>query len=158
MHAKWDALPKKESIPAITFWNSKHPLLARSRFLRAAVRSALWLHHAHPFVAATAKDLSHAEKQRVWSRSCGLQDSLQCSDCALSCAMRLLETNEQLIVEIELLAAVGWKFGGQPFSCPHSQNVTHCRKQICSTCLRNPFLPLLLGIPSIHSLPEASGS
>ena len=25
-------------------------------------------------------------------------------------------------------------------------------------CLRNPFLPLLLGIPSIHSLPEASGS
>ena len=156
MHAKWDALPKKESIPAITFWNSKHPLLARSRFLRAAVRSALWLHHAHPFVAATAKDLSHAEKQRVWSRSCGLQDSLQCSDCALSCAMRLLETNEQLIVEIELLAAVGWKFGGQPFSCPHSQNVTHCRKQICSTCLFKESIPAITFGNSKHPLPTRS--
>ena len=42
------------------------------------------------------KNLSHAEKQRVWSRSCGLQDLLQCSDCALSCAMWLLQVNEQL--------------------------------------------------------------
>ena len=45
----------EESIPAITFGNSKHPLPARSRFLRAAVRSALWLHHAHPFVAVAGK-------------------------------------------------------------------------------------------------------
>ena len=37
------------------------------------------------FVAATEKD--NAEKQRVLSRSCGLQDLLQCSDCALNCAM-----------------------------------------------------------------------
>ena len=42
------------------------------------------------------KSQSHAEKQRVWSRSCGLQDLLQCSDCALSCGMRLLQTNEHL--------------------------------------------------------------
>ena len=137
--AKWDALPKKESIPAtITFWISKHPLPTRSfRFLRVTLCSALWLHHAHPFVAATAKDLSHAEKQRVWSWSCGLQDLLQCSDCALSCAMRLLQTNhnQPTLVEIELLATVGRKWGCQPFSCPCSQNVTHCRMEICSTCL-----------------------
>ena len=43
------------------------------------------------------KSMSYAEKQRVWSRSCGLQDLLQCSDCALSCAMWLLQTNEQLL-------------------------------------------------------------
>ena len=70
----------KTSIPAVPFWNSKHPLPTRSRFLRATVRStssALWLHHAHPFVAATEKNLSHAEKQKVWSRSCGLQDLLR---------------------------------------------------------------------------------
>ena len=136
--AKWDALPKKESIPAITFWISEHPLPTRSfRFLRVTLCSALWLHHAHPFVAATAKDLSHAEMQRVWSWSCGLQDLLQCSDCALSCAMRLLQTNhnQPTLVEIELLATVGWKWGCQPFSCPCSQNVTHCRMEICSTCL-----------------------
>ena len=34
---------------------------------------------------------------------------------------------------IELLTTVGWKWGCQLFSCP-SQNVTHCRKEICSTC------------------------
>ena len=40
--------------------------------------------------------------------------------------------------EIEILASVGWKCCRQPFSCPCSQNVTHCRKEICSawwTCL-----------------------
>ena len=86
----WTCL-SKESIPATPFWISKHPLPARSRFLRATVgspSSALCLHHAHPFVSA--------QKQRVWSQSCGLHDFLQCSDCALSCALWLLQTNEQL--------------------------------------------------------------
>ena len=90
----------QESIPAIPFGYSKHPLPARKRFLRAAVSStcfALWLHPAHPFVAAAGKTLSDAEKQRVWSRSCGSQDLLQCSDCALSRAIWLLQTNEQLL-------------------------------------------------------------
>ena len=60
----------EESIPAIPFGNFNHPLPSTSRFLRAAARSttsALWLHHAHPFVAASGKDrksLSHAEKHR----------------------------------------------------------------------------------------------
>ena len=83
----------KESIPAIRLWNSKHPLPslpARSRFQRLAkcsTSSAFWQHHAHPFVAAAKVNPSHDEKQRVWSRSCFLQDLLQCSDCALSCSM-----------------------------------------------------------------------
>ena len=60
------------------------------------------------------------------------------------------------IVDVQLFAIVGWKWGCQPFSCRCSQNVTHCRKEVRSTCfLRNPFPPFLLGIPSIHSLPEA---
>ena len=42
------------------------------------------------------RNVSHVKKQSVWSRSCGLQDLLQCSDCALSCAMWLLQTTEQL--------------------------------------------------------------
>ena len=61
-----------------------------------STRFASWLHHVHPFVAAADKNLSHAETQRVWSRSWGLQDLLQCSDCALSHAIRLLQTNDQL--------------------------------------------------------------
>ena len=106
MFGKCDSLPKrdlfdclsnKESMPSV---KSKPPLPTRSlRSLRAAAHSnssGLCLHHAHPFVAAAEKHLSHAEKQRVWSRSCGVQDFLQYCDCALSCGMRLLQTNEHL--------------------------------------------------------------
>ena len=95
---------KRNTFKTFPFWNSKHPLPTRSRFLRATVgstSSALCLHHAHPFVSATEKIRKmpvscHEEKQRVWSRSCGLQDLLQCSDCALSCSVWLLQTKEQL--------------------------------------------------------------
>ena len=45
--------------------------------VRLPRRPALWLRHADPFVAAAEKKLSHAEKQRVWSRSCDLQELLQ---------------------------------------------------------------------------------
>ena len=47
------------------------------------------------------------------------------------------------IVEIQLLASVGWKWGYQAFSCPRPLNVTHCRKEICSTSLSKgiQFLP-----------------
>ena len=94
----------KESMPFDPFVKSKPPLPTRSLSSRErqCVRQlciSLWLHHAHPFVAAAEKgrkSMSYAEKQRVWSRSCGLQDLLQCSDCALSCAMWLLQTNELL--------------------------------------------------------------
>ena len=59
MFATYDDMLFSESIPAIPFWNSKPPLPTRSlRFLRAAApssTSALWLHHAHPFVAAAGK-------------------------------------------------------------------------------------------------------
>ena len=108
----------------------------------ATTSSALCLHFAckrsHPFnpFVEDSGFASHAKKQRVWSRSCCLQALLQYCDCALSCAMRLLQ-NQGTLVEIELLATVGWKRGCQPFSCPCSQNVTHRRKEICSTYLLN---------------------
>ena len=69
----------KESIQAIPLGYSKHPLLTRGRFLRVAApstSSTLCLHHSHPFAAAEGKNQSHAEKQKVWSRSCRLQDEL----------------------------------------------------------------------------------
>ena len=74
------------------------------------------------------KNLSYAEKQRVWSWSCGLQDLLQmqwlCSHlCYVTAA------NQWRTVEIELLASMIWKRGCQPSSCRCSQNVTHCRKR-----------------------------
>ena len=59
------------------------------------------------------------------------------------CSQLCYETaaNQRTLVEIELLATVGWKWGCQPFSCPCSQNVTHCRKEICSTCLFKTSIP-----------------
>ena len=53
------ATPQLRSTTAIPFGISKHPLPTRSlRFLRVGVRStsfAVWMHHAHPFVAAAGK-------------------------------------------------------------------------------------------------------
>ena len=65
MFAKCEALPKGDLFDMLVKGNpcllkSKHLVPTRSRFLRAAVRStrsALWLHHAHPFVAAAEKGL-----------------------------------------------------------------------------------------------------
>ena len=99
-----------------------------------------------PSLQLKKKDLSHAEKQRVWSRSCGLQELLQYTDCA---PMWLLQT--------KFLASVEWKQGCQPFSCPCSQNVTHCRKEIYATCLSKASIPAIPSGNSKHP-PEASGS
>ena len=86
----------KESIPAILFGNSKDPTPTRSYCIMPI-----------PSLQIKNKIQSHAQKQRVWSLSCGLQDLLQCNNCALSCALWLLQTNDS-IVEIELLATVSW--------------------------------------------------
>ena len=51
----------------------------------------------------------------------------------LSVVLSLLQANDSF-VEIELLATVSWACGCQPFSCRCSQNVTHCRKELCWTC------------------------
>ena len=161
----WTGL-SKESIPAIPFGISKHPLPTRNRFMRGTVRStnsALCLHHAHPFVAAAETNESHAEKQRVWSRSCGLQGLLRTIHWVIvskvwvtgywlcSQLWHVTAANQWRIVEIdkiEILASVGWKWGCQPFSCRCSQNVTDYRKEICWTGLSKE------SIPSTQSLPE----
>ena len=125
------------SIPTIPCVNSKHPVPTRSLrfFLRAAAcstSSALWLHHAQASVV-TAGKACLMQRSRVWSQSCGLQDLLQCSD-VLSELCYVTAANQRTLVEIELLATVSWKWGCRPFSCRCSQNVPHCRKEICSTC------------------------
>ena len=54
---------------------------------------------------------------------------------------------------------MGWKWGCQPFSCRCSQNVTHCRKEICSTCLSYLFkesIPTISFGHSKHPLPARS--
>ena len=47
------------------------------------------------------------------------------------------------VVEIECLAIVGSNWGCQPFSCRCSQNVTHCRNEVCSTYLFKASIPAI---------------
>ena len=58
-------------------------------------------------------------------------------------------TKQWRIVEIEFLATVGRKRGCQPFSCPSSKNVRHCRKEICSTCLLQESMPFVKSKPPL---------
>ena len=180
-----------------------------------------------------------AEKERVWSRSCGLQDMLQYTDCAplwllqtkllasagwkrgcehfgcrcsqhvgswdlrhsppvlhYGCIMSIpslqlqkkpvicreaeglvtelwsprfvtiqwlcsqsfyvTAANQWTIVEMELLATVGWKCGCQPFSCRCSQTLTHCRKEIYATCLSKESIPTIPCWNSKHPLATRS--
>ena len=101
MLAKCDALPKEDLLDMfVSGIHSRHSFLelqVSTPYQKLQVPESgstlhhlcinFWLHHAHPFVATVEKNLSHAETQRVWSRSWGLQDLLQCSDCALNCAI-----------------------------------------------------------------------
>ena len=85
-----------------------------------------------------------------------------CRKTAVSCreaegfVMELRSPRFATIVEIELSATVGWKWGCQPFSCPFWQNATHCRKMICWTCLFKESIPAIPFRNSKHPLPGRS--
>ena len=88
----------KESLPAIHFRDSNP---ARRRFLRAAKRFTCfaWLHPSHPFVAATGNNTCFIQTNKAFGHAVVVSKiwyKLQYCDCALSCAMRLLQTNEHL--------------------------------------------------------------
>ena len=53
----------------------------------------------------------------------------------------VLPRSKQLIVmPVTIKLRLGF-WGDQPFSCPCSLTVTHCRKEICSTCLFQESMP-----------------
>ena len=92
-----------------------------------------------PSLQLQKKDLSHAEKQRVWSRSCGLQESLKFTYPFTDCApMRL-----------QAFSLRGLEVGLPAFQLPMFAK--------CDA-LRNPFSPFVFGFRSIHPLREAWSS
>ena len=74
------------------------------------------------------------------------------------CSQLCYETaaNQRTLVQIELLATVSWKWGCRPFSCRCSQNVPHCRKEICSTCSFKESIPTIPCVNSKHPIPARS--
>ena len=137
-------IPSLHSLPEA--WASWEP----RTFCHDCIKS--WLHHPLPLVAAAEKttvscreaegfatELSHTRfvtdntviVSKIWIAGFWLCSQVQ----------HVTVANQETIVEIEHLASVGWKRGGQPFSCRCSQNVTHCRKEICWTCLFKESIP-----------------
>ena len=55
---------------------------------------------------------------------------LQTIDCDLGLFYTATAASQWRLVEIRLLATLGWKQGCQPFSCRCWQNVMHYRKEI----------------------------
>ena len=112
----------RNPFPLFPCVNSKHPIPARSLrfFLRTAAcstSSALWLHHAHPFVVT-------AEKACLMQRSRGFGRGVVVSKICYNAVIVLSElcyvtaANQRTIVEIELLATVSWKWGCRAFQLP----------------------------------------
>ena len=91
------------------------------------------------------KNLSYTEKQRVWSRSCGLQDLLR-NIPFLRC-FHVTAAKQWSILMIELLTTVGWKCC-QPPGCPCSPNVT--------TCLSKESIPAIPSRNCKHPLPPVA--
>ena len=110
----------------------------------------IMLASSHPFVAAAEKKTCLMQRSRGFGHGVVVANIFKvqwlCSQLCYATA-----AHPWTVVKIELLATVGWTRGCQPFSCRCSQNVTHCRKEICSTCLfktclRHPFRPFLFEI------------
>ena len=150
----------KESIPTIPCVNSKRPIPARSLrfFLRAAAcstGSALWLFHAQASVVTAGKACL---MQRSRGSGRGVVVSKICYNAVivLSELCYVTAANQRTPVQIELLATVSWKWGCRPFSCRCSQNVPHCRKEICSTCSFKESIPTIPCVNSKHPIPARS--
>ena len=97
-----------------------------------------WFHWSFLFLVnlAALSVASCLQKIELWYPRFGLQ----AIDCDLGCLIYATAARQWRIVEIQLLASVGWQWGCQPFSCPCSQNVM--------TCLSNESIP---AIPSWNS-------
>ena len=166
VHKMWRT-PEKRFVGHVCLRNPFPPFLLGIPSIHSLLEAGSWeqqyvppaLHFGCimpiPSLQLQKEDLSYAEKQRVLSRSCGLQELFEIQ---WLCSQLCHETaaNQWTIVEIELLGTVGRKCGCQPFSCPRSQNVTYCRKEFCSTCL---FKQSIHAIPfgnSKHPLPARS--
>ena len=131
----------KESIPAITF----------GEFQASAPYQKLQVPETHfglimPIPSWQLRKKRLMQRSRG-SRSCFLQHLLY-----IQWVCNLTAANQWTIVEIELLATVGWKRGCQPFSCLCLKNVTQSRNEIYATCLSKESIPVISFWNSKHPI------
>ena len=125
-----------QAAPVFVFSPSKYADICYGCFTRVVRRRC-----------SCRKNLSYAEKQRARGAGHGVVVQRIVTMQWLSCAMKLLQPSKQL----SRLTC-----GCQPFSCRCSQNVTDCRKEICSTCLFKESIPTIPLENSKHPLPARS--
>ena len=123
---KCDSLPKRDLCgmlhdSAITCWSFKHPISARRRFLRAAVRSAIsafWLHHTHPFVAAVEKGPVSCREAEGFGH--GVVVSKICCNAVSVLSAVLCDCCKPMnnCRDWAFSNSGFWKCDCQPFSCP----------------------------------------
>ena len=154
MLATCDDMLFSESIPAIPFWNSKPPLPWGS-----------WEPQYPPPILHCGCIMPipslQLQKKRVSCREEGLVTELWYGRFVtiywLCCQLcYVTASNQRTIVEIELLVTVSLKRGFQPFSCRCSQNATHCRTEMCWTCLFQESIPAIPFVKSKPPLPPRS--
>ena len=148
----------KESTPAIPFGNSKHPTNPCQKQVpesRSTLQQLCVMAASCPSLRCSWKEkpVSRREAEELFSPRFVITQWLRSQSCYVTAA------NQWTIVEIELLATVGWKWGCQPLAA-HVRKMWRIAewKFVRHVCLRNLFRLFLLGIPSIHSLPQGSGS
>ena len=157
MFAKCDALPKGDLLDMFAYMvvYKKSMPFVKSKSPLPTVPEAWGPWERHTLHHLCTRVASCLQKRELRYPRFGLQDIREAKGLVTQlwsprfvtmeclCSQLWYETaaNQRTLVESELLATVGWKWGCQPFSCPSSQNVTHCRKEICSTCLFKTSIP-----------------
>ena len=114
---------------------------SHSAFHQLCIMLALCLHKIHAFVQDSGF-VSHAEKH---NRSGDGVVVSKVSYGKLECAFYHLPGRLLKCVEIEQQLEVGLP----ALSYPCSDNVTHCRKEICSTCLSKESMPFVKSKPPL---------
>ena len=116
----------KESIPAIPFWNTKHQLLTRVLRFLGAQHAPPALHYACivpiPSLLLKKKTGLMQRSRRFVTYNAVIVSKIWITGYWLHSQLwHVTAANKWTIVKIELLATVTWMRGGQPVSCPCSQ-------------------------------------
>ena len=149
-------MKRSESLQGLTHWVGSRESQPSSNIVRVNqwwIRMILACEFSVPKFAVLARSkklMPVAVKFRLGFLVCGLQVHLLWHQAISAPCFHVTKRKPQWrIVEIEFLATVGWKCGGQAFRCPRSENVIHCRKEVYARCLSKESMPFVKSKPPL---------